>query len=97
MDRIALILILACLYGCDAKQSDTPTQEHGRLVTECTVTCPGCGHKKKETMPDDMCLGKYTCDRCNKTLTPVGEDCCVFCSYGDTICPPEQELLKKSE
>ena len=31
----------------------------------------------------------FPCTACGHTLTPRGRDCCVFCSYADTRCPPK--------
>jgi len=54
-----------------------------------TITCPNCRHQKTEEMPTDACLFFYQCDACNATLKPRPGDCCVFCSYADTKCPPK--------
>ncbi|WMC12201.1 GDCCVxC domain-containing (seleno)protein [Oceanimonas pelagia] len=54
------------------------------------VTCPKCGHRETETMPEDACQYFYECKNCKAMLKPRHGDCCVFCSYGDTPCPPVQ-------
>jgi len=41
-------------------------------------------------MPENACQYFYTCTSCGVTLKPLQGDCCVFCSYGDTACPPKQ-------
>jgi hypothetical protein len=56
-----------------------------------TITCAACGHRAKETMPVDSCRYLYTCRRCGLQMKPKQGDCCVYCSYGDTPCPPIQE------
>ena len=56
-----------------------------------TVTCPQCGHRSMETMPIDACQYLYTCKRCGLGMKPIKGDCCVFCSFGDTPCPPIQQ------
>lgn len=56
-----------------------------------TITCPHCGHQSAETMPTDACQFFYECEKCRTLLRPKPGDCCVFCSYGDTPCPPIQE------
>jgi len=61
------------------------------LVLESTLTCPLCGHVKRETMPIDACRWFYECERCETVLTPNAGHCCVFCSYGSVPCPPLQE------
>lgn len=64
--------------------------ERIRAVLESTLTCPGCGHPRRETMPLHHCVFFYTCSGCGQTLRPLKGACCVFCSYGDTPCPPRQ-------
>jgi hypothetical protein len=64
------------------------------LVLESTVTCPVCGHRETEIMPTDACQFFYDCKGCAAVLKPKAGDCCVFCSYGDTPCPPIQESGK---
>ncbi|MHA1944749.1 MAG: GDCCVxC domain-containing (seleno)protein [Candidatus Hodarchaeales archaeon] len=55
------------------------------------VTCPNCGHKADNKMPENHCLLFYTCSNCQSILKPQNGDCCIFCSYGDVKCPPMQE------
>ena len=56
-----------------------------------TLTCPHCGHPSQETMPTDRCIYFYDCRGCGQVLRPKPGDCCVFCSYADTPCPPVQD------
>ena len=60
------------------------------VTTEATITCPKCGFSKLETMPTNACQYVYTCAGCGELLRPKPGDCCVFCSYADTLCPPKQ-------
>jgi hypothetical protein len=60
------------------------------VVVEATITCPLCGHEARETMPTDACQYFYRCTGCGAMLSPREGDCCVFCSYADTRCPPRQ-------
>ena len=60
-------------------------------IYQSTLTCPHCGHKKAETMPDDACQWFYECESCKTLLKPLKGDCCVFCSYGTVPCPPVQQ------
>ncbi|MCW8861268.1 MAG: hypothetical protein OQK07_02465, partial [Rhodospirillales bacterium] len=55
-----------------------------------TVTCPHCGHRETEEMPENACWYFYDCKGCGVRLKPKEGDCCVFCSYGDWPCPPVQ-------
>lgn len=54
------------------------------------LTCPHCGHAKREAMPIDACLFFYECEGCKVVLRPKPGDCCVFCSFGSVPCPPVQ-------
>ncbi|WP_298433560.1 GDCCVxC domain-containing (seleno)protein [Geobacter sp.] len=54
------------------------------------ITCPHCGHRKEETMPNDACQFFYECEGCKVVLRPKPGDCCVFCSYGTEKCPSKQ-------
>lgn len=58
--------------------------------TTSRITCPHCGFAKHEIVPTDACVFFYRCTHCHITLRPRPGDCCVFCSYGDTPCPPRQ-------
>ena len=60
------------------------------LRPRSTLTCPACGARATETMPTDACQYFYDCPACAAVLKPKPGDCCVFCSYGDTPCPPMQ-------
>ena len=89
-----LFLLLLFLVNCNTEsqkepvKKETTTQNESSLTSE--ITCPKCGHKKMETLPTNVCLLKYTCEKCNADLFPKGEDCCVFCSYGSKKCPSKQ-------
>jgi hypothetical protein len=60
-----------------------------------TITCPACGHRSTEEMPQDACRFFYECPGCGVRMKPKPGDCCVFCSYGDVPCPPVQEAGAK--
>jgi hypothetical protein len=75
----------------DADTLELLALDPGRSITRQTiVTCPSCGFRKEETMPDDQSTYFYTCSHCGKVLKPIFGDCCVFCSYGTMMCPTEQ-------
>lgn len=65
------------------------------IELESTITCPKCGHKKKEIMPTDACQFFYECQKCKTVLKPKQGDCCVYCSYGTIPCPSVQRREKK--
>lgn len=54
------------------------------------LTCPHCGHAKRERMPSDACQFFYACESCHAVLRPLPGHCCVFCSFGSVKCPPMQ-------
>ena len=61
------------------------------LHLESTITCPECEFQKTEIMPVDSCQVLYECQECNDGSSAQGTgDCCVFCSFGTTPCPPIQ-------
>jgi len=66
------------------------TGGHPKITLASTITCPVCGHRKAETMPEDSCQYFYDCENCKTVLKPKPGDCCVYCSYGDAPCPPKQ-------
>ncbi len=59
-------------------------------ATHSNLTCPQCGHVAREEMPSNACQYFYDCRGCGRVLRPLPGDCCVYCSYGDTPCPPVQ-------
>ncbi len=61
-----------------------------KFQRSATLTCPECGHRKKEQMPVDACQFFYDCEDCGARLKPKRGDCCVYCSYADMPCPPIQ-------
>ncbi|MDQ7004721.1 MAG: GDCCVxC domain-containing (seleno)protein [Ghiorsea sp.] len=62
-----------------------------QIIPDSTITCPECGFQKKEPMPTDACQWFYECTSCQAALKPKAGDCCVYCSYGYTPCPPIQQ------
>jgi hypothetical protein len=60
------------------------------MVLDSTITCPKCGLRSVERMPEDACRFFYDCGGCGARLKPLPGDCCVFCSYGSMPCPPVQ-------
>ena len=60
------------------------------IRTSAVLTCPSCGVSRTEDMPTDACQFFYECTSCATLLRPKDGDCCVFCSYADSKCPPEQ-------
>ncbi|HQT80952.1 MAG: hypothetical protein B7Z60_02020 [Ferrovum sp. 37-45-19] len=61
------------------------------LILTSTLTCPDCGNKWQENMPQDSCIFFGECPYCHLLLKPLKGDCCIYCSYGSHPCPPIQE------
>ncbi len=61
------------------------------IITSARLTCPQCGYVQEADMPTDACQFFYDCVNCKSVLRPREGDCCVFCSYADTLCPSKQE------
>jgi hypothetical protein len=59
-------------------------------ILQATITCPQCGHREREAMATDYCQYFYDCKACGAVLKAKPGDCCVFCSYADSKCPPMQ-------
>ncbi|MEK7605303.1 MAG: GDCCVxC domain-containing (seleno)protein [Patescibacteria group bacterium] len=59
------------------------------IKTKAILTCPICNAKQDVEMPINACQHFYKCTNCNKMLKPKKGDCCVFCSYADSKCPPQ--------
>ncbi len=60
------------------------------MERESVITCPRCGFEQRELMPEDSCTFFYECGGCRALLRPREGDCCVFCSFGTSPCPPIQ-------
>lgn len=69
---------------------DTPKLD-ASSETEAVLTCLVCGHKEREVMPTNACQYFYDCKGCGAVIKPLPGDCCVFCSYSDSKCPPMQQ------
>ena len=68
------------------------------MKTKAVLICPKCGSKQKVTMPTNACQYFYECQMCGEKLKPKDGNCCVFCSYADTKCPPKQaEKMEESK
>ena len=60
------------------------------VTLKAHLTCPECSFAQEAEMPTDACQYFYDCVNCKALLSPRAGDCCVFCSYADRECPPEQ-------
>jgi len=85
-----LMLIGFVFFGYGIYQYNKHLSNNKAAVLQSIITCPECGYKKEETMPTNACQYFYECVNCTKVLKPVGNNCCVYCSYGTVPCPPIQ-------
>ncbi len=69
---------------------DSSKHEQSVTITS-NITCPKCGTTSEEIMPTEVCQLAYTCKNCKTVMHPQGDDCCVFCTYGDHKCPSKQD------
>lgn len=67
------------------------------MKLDTVVHCPVCRSAAPRLRglggclpPDDVCVVVDVRPQCGAALRPQPGDCCVFCSYGDDLCPPEQ-------
>ena len=60
------------------------------VITTANLMCPECGNEQDTEMPVEACQYFYECVHCEAILTPQPGDCCVYCSYADVKCPPQQ-------
>lgn len=60
------------------------------VQAKAVLTCPKCGSSQDVEMPTNACQHFYKCINCGEMLKPKEGDCCVFCSYADSKCPPKQ-------
>ena len=60
------------------------------IINRTHLTCPYCCFREAWEIPADFCLISHRCTNCNMQIKPAPGDCCVFCSYGDTLCIPKQ-------
>ncbi|CAA7618338.1 GDCCVxC domain-containing (seleno)protein [Magnetospirillum sp. UT-4] len=56
--------------------------------TECTITCPACGARRRVEMPGS--LWRLDCPACGAAMVTPAGGCCVFCAFGDHPCPDVQ-------
>jgi hypothetical protein len=55
------------------------------------VTCPDCKHVQPMEIPSNSCQAFYKCEGCKNTISSK-KTCCVFCDYGDKLCPIAERL-----
>ncbi len=95
---LPLLICVGILFSCSEKEAPKVSEVKTDSITaiasvpslESEITCPKCSFKKKEMMPTDYCILKYTCTKCKVDIYPDDKDCCVFCTYGTYKCPSKQ-------
>jgi len=63
-----------------------------KIKSDAIMSCPNCGSKYKIKMPH---IGKHINSKCVFCHTVFGinntNDCCVYCTYSDVLCPKAQK------
>lgn len=62
-----------------------------KIKLSSIITCPECGFSIEEEMAKNACAFTYEYCNCKKLLYSLYKKGCIFCSYGDTPCPPVQQ------
>jgi hypothetical protein len=60
-------------------------------MIDAKLKCPFCGKIEETEMPERHSETERPCKFCDKLMQASGADCCVFCKFSNTICPPQQE------
>lgn len=68
-----------------------------QILMKAHLTCPKCNSVQEADMPTNACQHFYKCQKCGAMLKPKEGDCCVFCSYADTKCPPQQLKVRAGD
>lgn len=87
MRKVLMLLVVTLFIACNNHRSNKDINMGNVKSLYSEITCPKCGHKKTEKMPEDVCVITYTCEKCKVQLHPKDGDCCVFCTYGTHKCP----------
>lgn len=61
-----------------------------KVKLKSVITCPVCGKESEEIMPEYSCTYFWECEECGEVSRAEEGDCCVYCSYAETPCPPVQ-------
>jgi len=54
------------------------------------IVCPGCKEPSRYEMPERGCQLYVKCPLCKRKIKAERGHGCVYCSHGDTPCPPRQ-------
>lgn len=76
------------------ENSQNPTQPttEVRIITKAVVTCPECNHNFDANMPTEGKQHFFKCpeETCNSDISTKENECCIFCSHSDQLCPAKQ-------
>ena len=84
-----VLFTLMAIFAATAAYSLLPRAKP-KIVVDTFLTCPQCGAREAAKMPTNACQWFYDCPACGALLRPKAGDCCVFCSYGENLCPPKK-------
>lgn len=67
-----------------------------KMNTEAIMSCPNCGSKYKQKMPQ---IAKHINSKCVFCHTVFGitntNECCVYCTYSNVLCLEAQKKINK--
>lgn len=61
------------------------------VITNCRVRCPKCGVIHEEEMPLQAPATEFKCVNCDAVSKPGKGEHCIYCAFGNVICPEQQQ------
>ncbi|MCB9812986.1 MAG: hypothetical protein H6772_01135 [Pseudomonadales bacterium] len=70
-----------------------------KIDLKAILVCPECGTKQTAIMPVENKQHFYKCanEQCGANIATKENDCCVFCSHSNKLCPAKQLEPKLKE
>lgn len=60
------------------------------LEMNTVISCVLCGRTHNVQMPKYATQNVFNCPDCGYETKASSAECCVYCEYGKTPCPPQQ-------
>ncbi len=57
-----------------------------KLSKTAMIKCPFCGIRKRELIPQNMCIYFFECVKCKQKVPTPPAKCCVFCAFSNKKC-----------
>jgi hypothetical protein len=71
--------------------------ERRKVQHVAVLSCPHCGERLREQMPDEGSVLHTKCFRCGLFIHKRPGSCCVYCSDADIPCPQEQRARGRED